>query len=411
MDRKWSQRAEELDGRNPLRRFRQEFEITDQKLIYLDGNSLGRLTLRGHSNLRDAIQEDWGNGLVSSWGKWIDLPSRLGRKIAKLIGAKPHEVIVCDSTSVNLYKLVHAALRARPERTKIVTDRTNFPSDLYVLQGLTNPEDLSQVEGGPSAQFDLALGPETNLLCLTHTLFKSGAVYDMKALTAKAQAAGAWTLWDLSHSVGALPVNLNDAGAELAIGCTYKYLNGGPGAPAFLYVREDLITTLRNPIQGWFGADRAFDFELDYTPRPGIERFQAGTPNILSMIPVEAGVDLLLEAGMEEIRSVSLQMTDFFIEMADEVLTPLGFEVVTPRAHALRGSHVSLRHQDALAIDLALINDAKVIPDFRSPDNLRFGITPLYTTFAELAEAVSRIENIVSRKSFEKYRAVKPAVT
>ena len=324
------------------------------------------------------------------------------------------------STSINLFKLVVAALRYQKGRTHILTDTFNFPSDLYILQGaidlLGNQHDLDlapSADGihGPEADLAQRLDERTALLTLSHTVFKSGFVYDMAGMTAAAHAAGALALWDLSHSAGAVPVDLNGAGVDLAIGCTYKYLNGGPGAPAFLYVRRDLQERLGNPLSGWWGQRRPFDFGLDYQPAAGLRHFLTGTMPIVSLALIEPGVDLLLEAGMEALRAKSIAQTEYLIDLWQAVLAPLGFTLNSPRDAARRGSHVSLGHVEGMRIDLALINDMQVLPDFRSPDNIRLGIAPIYTSFVDIHSAVMRLRQIVVDRLYEKYPAEPPEVT
>ena len=336
------------------------------------------------------------------------------------MGAGPGEVVVGDSTSVNFFKLVMAALVARPGRPAIVTDDLNFPSDLYVLQGavalagpgrrlvrVPSPDGL----GVPLEALAAAITPETALVTLSHTTFKSGSVYDMAAVTALAHRAGALVLWDLSHSVGALPVDLEAAGADLAVGCTYKYLNGGPGAPAFLYVRRALQEALSSPIWGWFGQRGQFDFALDYTPAPGVGRFLAGTPPMLSLAAIEPAVDLLLEAGIERLRTKSVAQTEYLIALWEAWLAPLGVTLNSPRDPARRGSHVSLGHPEGLRIDRALIEEMNVIPDFRYPDNIRLGVAPLYTTFAEINTGLTRLRRVLRERLYEKYPSERPDVT
>jgi kynureninase len=344
----------------------------------------------------------------------------VGAKIARLIGAQPDEVVVADSTSVNFFKLVVAALGARPGRQVVVSDELNFPSDVYLLQGalrlagLDYQLQLLRSADGltiPTAAVAEALSADTALVALTHTAFKSGYVYDMAAVTQAAHAAGALMLWDLSHSVGAMPVDLNGAGVDLAVGCTYKYLNGGPGAPAFLYVRRDLQEQLVNPIWGWFGQRGQFDFKLDYEPAEGVQRFLVGTPPLLSLAAVEPAVDLLLEVGLERLRAKSVAQTDYLIALWEALLKPHGVMLNSPREAAQRGSHVSLRHPEALRIDRALIEDMNVIPDFRAPDNLRLGIAPLYTSFSDIYEAMRRLETVLVERRYEKYSKEKPVVT
>ena len=413
--------AQHLDEQDPLRHFRQRFVIADPDLIYLDGNSLGRLPRATIEQANTLIQRQWGELLIRSWNAgWFDAPERIGAKIARLIGAEPDEVIVADSTSVNLFKLVVAALQEQSGRTGIVTDNLNFPSDLYVLQGviklLGHGHQLTVIPSedditGPVAGLTAALSDQTALLTLTHTVFKSGYIYDMAALTAAAHEAGAMVLWDLSHSVGSVPVDLNGAGADLAIGCTYKYLNGGPGAPAFLYIRRDLQEKLHNPISGWMGQKNMFNFELDYQPASGLRHFLTGTPPVASLAFIEPGVDLLLEAGLDRLRAKSIRQTGYLIDLWAAWLEPLGFSLNSPREARWRGSHVSLGHEEGLRIDLALINDMKVLPDFRYPDNIRLGIAPIYTAFADIHTAMHRLRQVVTDRIYEKYSDMPPTVT
>lgn len=401
--------AQSRDAKNPLGRFRQQFVIGDPELIYLDGNSLGRLSLLAKEALMQAIEEDWGKGLVRSWQKWLPQPTRLGDKIAQIIGAAPGTVAVCDSTSVNLYKLAVAALSLRPARTEILTDTPNFPSDIYLLEGIVkqNPNLKLRVVEDPLAE----VGENTALVLLSHVHFKSGFKFDMVAATEIVQEAGAIMLWDLSHSVGAVQVELEKSGAEFAVGCTYKYLNGGPGSPAFLYVRKDLLSQVESPILGWFGHSRAFDFTTQYQPAEGIERFLAGTPPILSTIAMEATLDMLIEVGMNQIEEVSRQMTEYACEFWRARLSELGVGLASPPNPQERGSHISFSHPNALAIDLALIQEQKVIPDFRTPDNVRFGFTPLYTTFVEIHDGLERMAKVVESGAYLKYLDQVPNVT
>ena len=413
--------ARELDREDELARFRDEFVTDDPDLIYLDGNSLGRLPKRSIARVREVVEKEWGQRLIRGWRDgWFRAPQRVGSKIAQLIGAAADEVSVSDSTSVNFFKLVVAALQARPRRTKIVTDDLNFPSDLYILQGalkLAGSEyrlEIVRSTDGLTVSNDAlakAIDDRTALVTLSHTAFKSGYVYDMPSVTDLAQRAGALMLWDLSHSVGAMPVGLNDAGADLAVGCTYKYVNGGPGAPAFLYVRRDLQESLLNPIWGWFGQKGQFDFELDYRPAPGITRFLAGTPTMLSLAAIEPGVDLLLEAGLDRLRAKSVKQTEYLIGLWEALLQPLGFTLNSPRDANRRGSHVSIGHPDGLRIDRALIEDVNVLPDFRYPDNIRLGIAPIYTSYSEIHEAVVRLCRVMNERLYEKYPTERPEVT
>ena len=413
--------ARELDAQDELARFRDEFVIDDPDLIYLDGNSLGRLPKRSAARAREVVEREWGRRLIRGWNEgWFTAPQRIGAKIAKLVGAEAGEVIVGDSTTINFFKLVMAALRARPGRTKVVTDDLNFPSDLYVLQGalkLMGPEyRLAVIPAGGEQAASMealaeAIDAETALVTLSHTLFKSGCVHDMARVTRMAHREGALILWDLSHSIGALPVALNETQADLAVGCTYKYLNGGPGAPAFLYVRRALQDDLLSPIWGWFGQKGQFDMLPNYDPAPGLTRFLAGTPTLLSLAVVEPSIDLLLEAGLDRLRAKSLKQTEYLIGLWEALLEPLGFSLNSPRDPAMRGSHVSIGHPDALRIDRALIEDVNVLPDFRYPDNIRLGIAPIYTTFAEIHEAVVRLCRVMNERLYEKYPTHRPEVT
>jgi kynureninase len=394
-------KASALDVADPLGHFRDRFVVDD--LIYLDGNSLGRLPKATAERIREVVEQQWGERVICSWGEgWLDLPQRIGDKIGRLIGAKEGETIAADSTSVNFYKLVHAALSATDGRV-VVTNSSNFPSDLYLLQGLGI--EIRQIDSESDEAIAAALDDRTALLTLSHVEFKSGLRHDMKRLTDAAHAVGAKVLWDLSHSVGAVPIDIGEA--DLAVGCTYKYLNGGPGATAFLYVRKDLQEALRSPIQGWFGQQNAFEFGLNYSPAGGIGRFLAGTPPILSLAATEPGIDLLLEAGMDKVGEKAALQTAFLMEVADS----LSLEVITPRNPQRRGSHVAIRHEAAWPIAQALIAEKSVVPDFRTPDVLRLGIAPLYTRYADLAEAMKRIAEVIETRVYHAYSSEIGGVT
>ena len=407
--------AQELDHQDKLAHFRERFVHHDPDLIYLDGNSLGRLPGETAVSLNHLVNQQWGGQLIRGWSDgWIEMPTHIGSKIAQLIGANGDEVIIADSTSVNLFKLALAAVQAQPERHKIITDNLNFPSDLYILQGIQKiiqrPLTLQIIPSadgihGPIDGIAAALDKDAALLTLSHTAFKSGYTYDITAVTQLAHDVGALVLWDLSHSVGVVPIDLNRAKADLAVGCTYKYLNGGPGAPAFLYVQRDLQNRLQNPISGWMGQQNAFNFELTYTPKTGIQQFLTGTPSILALQAIETGIDLLLEAGVAQIRAKSIQQTEYLLALYDEWLAPLAFQLNSPRDPAVRGSHISLGHAAGWQIDQTLIHEMDVLPDFRRPDNLRLGIAPLYTRFVDVRTAVSRLHTVVTQKLYEKYSA------
>jgi kynureninase len=417
--------AHELDAQDELAPFRDEFVIDDPDLVYLDGNSLGRLPKRTVTFMRQAIEQQWGERLIRVWNDgWINTPTELGAKIARLVGAQPDEILVTEATSINLFKLAVAALQAKPDRPKIVSDVFNFPSDLYILQGIINllgrRHCLELIPSADTITIDpaavrAAIDADTALVTLTHVAFKSAFMYDMATITDLAHQAGALTLWDLSHSAGAVPVDLNASGADLAIGCTYKYLNGGPGAPAFLYVRRELQNQLMQPMWGWFAAKNPFAFDLDFIPADGLARYKVGTPPMLSMKAVEPALDILLAAGMERLRAKSLRQTDYLIFLAETWLTPLGFTIGTPNQAEIRGSHVSLRHPEGYRINRVLIEAeapaVKVIPDFREPDNIRLGIAPLYNTFTEIYRALARLREIVEHRLYEQYSARRTQVT
>jgi kynureninase len=332
--------------------------------------------------------------------------------MARLLGAAADEVIMADSTSVNLFKLALASLALRPGRHKIITDNLNFPSDLYILQSvcrlagqdyrLVRIDSPDGIHGQPEALAE-AIDEDTALVALSHTTFKSSFTYDLPAISEIAHRAGALMLWDTSHSVGTRPIELNRAAVDLAIGCSYKYINGGPGGPAFLYVRRDLQPSLLNPISGWMGQHQPFDFSLEYQADKGIRRFLTGTPAIISLAAVEGGIDLLLEAGLERVRQKSLQQTEYLIALWKVALAPLGYHLKTPRDPDQRGSHVTLGHQEGLRIDRALIEQLNVLSDFRPPDNIRLGIAPLYNTYEELFTAVLRLVQVIEDGLFRQY--------
>lgn len=381
-----------LDAADPLRGFRERFVLPDG-IIYLDGNSLGALPKAAIARQRAVVEEEWGSELIRSWNTrgWIEAPQRVGAKIAALIGARPNEVIVADSTTVNLFKLIVAAAALAPERRQLLSESGNFHTDLYVAGGAADLAGLRlDVVGRES--IEAAIGEETNLLLLTHVHFKAGFRFDMAAVTARARAAGALTLWDLSHSAGAVPLQLNRDGAELAVGCGYKYLNGGPGAPAFLYVAEHLQERLLSPLRGWMGHSEPFAFSDDYRPAPGLDRFLAGTPPVLSLAALETGIESFAGADMEAIWAKSIALFDLFAGLVEKHCPTL--DCISPREPERRGSHISFRHPHAFELCQALIADG-VIGDFRAPDVARFGLTPLYLGFEDIWEAVRRMSAIL----------------
>ena len=395
--------AQRLDVDDPLAGFRERFEFADEATIYLDGNSLGRLPKATRERLSGLI-DAWGERLVGGWHDWIDAPQRSGDALAELLGARAGTVLVTDSTTINLYKLVNALLDADPALRVVATDRGNFPTDRYVLEGVARSRGLELVLFEPD---DPVLGPQPEdiprgaLVVLSHVAYRSGALADMATIDPLATV-----IWDLSHSAGAVPVDLDGQGIRYAVGCTYKYLNAGPGAAGYLYVRDP--DALRSPIQGWFGQEDQFAMEQPYAPAPGITRFMAGTPSPLVLAAVEEGVRLTVEAGIGALREKSVAQTELIVALHDEWLAPLGFELGTPRDPTRRGSHVALNHPEAWPICRALIERAKVVPDFRGPDTVRLGVAPLYTRYVDVYDAMARLHDLVGRGE---HRDVDPART
>jgi kynureninase len=414
--------AEALDTADQLAAFRSRFVGTEDdgpdRLIYLDGNSLGRLPRDTPAALARVVEQQWGDGLVGSWGEWIGEATRLGDALAAgVLGAQPGEVLVADSTSVNLYKLLMAGARARPGRDVLVCTADDFPTDRYVVAGVAEargmtvrelPADLDQ--GLDPATLAAALDDRVAVVVLSLVAYRSGALADLAAVTRAVHDAGALVLWDLSHAAGAVPVDLTAAGADLAVGCTYKYLNGGPGAPAFLYVRRDLQEQLRSPIQGWFGQRDQFAMGPVYEPAAGIERFGVGTPPVLAMAAVEVGVRLVAEAGVDRLAAKGQAMTDLIVELGDAWLAPHGVSLASPRDPARRGSHVIFAHPQAWQLTRALI-DRGVVPDFRTPDRVRLGPAPLYTRFVDVWDGMSRFREVLATGAQENYPAERARVT
>mgnify|MGYP002619605108 CR=1 FL=1 len=393
------------DAADPLRGFRARFALPDG-VIYLDGNSLGARPIAVAERVRRAVEQEWGEDLIRSWNTadWIGLPRRVGDKIGRLIGAKAGETVVADSTSINLFKVLAAAVGLRPGRRRIVSQRDNFPTDLYMAQGLAaflgQGHELVLLPDDPDAEtVEAALDAETAVLMLTHVNYRTGRVHDMARLTAAAQAAGAVALWDLAHSAGALPVDLNACNADFAVGCGYKYLNGGPGAPAFVWVAERHQRDFAQPLSGWMGHAAPFVFEPAYRPADGIARYLCGTPPVLAATALEVGVDLMLEADMATIRDKSVALTECFIELLDQRCPRL--ELASPRDPAQRGSQVSVHHDHGYALMQALIARG-VIGDFRAPDIVRFGFTPLYTSYADVWDAVDILVDLIETGTWDK---------
>lgn len=391
----------ECDRQDPLASFRDRFHVPEG-IIYLDGNSLGCLPRATVERMQTVITQEWGQGLIRSWNEadWIGLPQRLGGKLAPLLGAQANEVLITDSTSINLFKLAAAAIKLRPGRHKIITEPGNFPTDRYILQGLSDfmagePELVTL----PLEDIPAALDDDTALVVLTHVHYKTGHRRDMETITGQVQAAGALMLWDLSHTAGAMPVDLNGTGVDMAVGCGYKYLNGGPGAPAFVYVRADHQSDLQQPIYGWFGHAEPFAMSDDYAPHAGLERTLTGTTGVLGASALEVGLDLFADVDMEALRVKSVAMTRQLIEGIESRCADFGFVLASPRTDAERGSQVSFHHPEGYAIMRALI-DRGVIGDFRAPDIVRFGVAPLYLRYQDIADAVDILHDIMRRETW-----------
>ncbi len=385
-----------LDAGDPLAGFRSRFALPPG-IIYLDGNSLGALPAGTASRLDAVIRQEWGDGLIRSWNShdWIGAARRVGDKIAGLIGAKPGEVVVADSTSVNIFKLLMAALGARPGRSVILSEAGNFPTDLYVAQGVVSSMPGLSLKAVAPEGLLAAIDENVAVLLLTHVHYKTGTRHDMAAITRRAHEKGALVIWDLCHSAGAVAVDLAAVDADMAVGCGYKYLNGGPGAPAFLYVAERLQGELTSPVTGWLGHAAPFEFSGDYRPAPGIARFLSGTPPILGLAALEIGVDLMAEAPPAMLFEKSQKLCSLFIDTVDAFAQGHGLEILTPRDRSARGSQVSLRHMQAYPIVQALIAEG-VIGDFRAPDILRFGFAPLYLSYSDVWQAADKLRGILT---------------
>lgn len=404
------------DAADPLAPHRNAFALPDG-VIYLDGNSLGALPRATAARLREVVEREWGEGLIRSWNSagWIDAPRRVGAKIARLVGAQANELICADSTSINLFKVLAGALAlqaARPrvstnERRVILTERSNFPTDLYMAQGLADllggRHELKLVEFDEVAA---AIDERVAVLMLTHVNYRTGAMHDMAALTRRAHDAGALAIWDLAHSAGAVPVDLNAAGADFAVGCGYKYLNGGPGAPAFAFVAERHLAALADrtfaqPLSGWIGHRAPFDFDPDYAPAQGIDRFAVGTPSILALAALDCGVETVLAAGIDALRAKSVALTELFIALVEQRCAGLGLALASPRDAQRRGSQVSFAHEHAWPVMQALIARG-VIGDFRAPDILRFGFAPLYVRFVDVWDAAEALRDILATRAWDR---------
>ncbi|WP_415645035.1 kynureninase [Stackebrandtia soli] len=400
-----------LDAADPLAGYRDLFALDDAELVYLDGNSLGRPPRAVAKAVAELLDGTWRTELVAGWDSWVDLPTIAGDELARsVLGASPGEVLVADSTSANLYKLAAAALAAAtPDRRVLVTDDDNFPTDRYILAGIAEQFGATlrivrtDIDTGVDPEaVAAAVGADTAVVCLSHVAYRSGALADMERISAIARDAGAFTLWDLCHSAGSVPVELNRCGVDLAVGCTYKYLNAGPGAPAFLYVRKDLQSRLRQPMWGWFGQTDQFAMGPEYRPVEDIRRFSVGTPPISGITAVRAALEPTSRAGIGALREKSVALTTYALALIERRLVPLGFRVATPRDPNLRGGHVTIEHAKAWQISQAM-RRAGIVPDYRAPNRVRLGFAPLYNGFGEIARAVEGIADIVASGAYVEF--------
>lgn len=392
-----------LDNDDVLAPFADEFHIPEG-VIYFDGNSLGAMPKAAKARAVEVIEQEWGTDLIKSWNKagWFNLVEKLGDKTATLIGADKGEVIYADATGLNVYKLVAAALEMRPDRKVIVMEGSNFPTDNYMVQGLIKQLDRGhEIRFAEDGEILDAIDDDVASVCITHVHYKTGHLHDMAAITKKAQMHGALAVWDLCHSAGALPVDLNGCNVDMALGCTYKYLNGGPGSQSFMFVAKRHQGIALQPLTGWWGHDAPFGFERDYRPRKDIRQFSTGTEPIVSLAMSEVGLDIFMRADMNEIRKKSLKLCDLFMQLIEERLGGYDFEIVTPREHDRRGSQVSFSSENGFPIMQALIA-AGVIGDFRAPDIMRFGFTPLYVSYVNVWDAVERLVQIMQSGSWDK---------
>ncbi len=387
-----------LDTLDPIKKVREEFALP-KDVIYFDGNSLGPLPKNTIKSLDSVIQREWGNGLIRSWNdeNWINLPRNLGNQIAPLIGAKEGEVIVVDSTSVNLFKVLSSALMLNGNRKIIVSEAVNFPSDLYILEGVNNMFGESYerclIDEGDD-EIEKYIDSSTAVVVLSHINYKTGRITDLNKITTFAHEKGALVVWDISHSVGVLPMNLHDLGVDFAVGCTYKHLNGGPGAPGFLFVHSSLIEKVSQPLTGWLGHIKPFDFEVEYQPANDINKFICGTPPIIAYKAIESGLEIFKDLSIIEIREKSIKLSEMFIQLMQQECTEFGFMLFSPKNSEQRGSQISFLHENAYFIIQALISHG-IIGDYREPNVMRFGISPLYMRFEDVWNAITCLREIM----------------
>ncbi|MBZ9812187.1 kynureninase [Mesorhizobium sp. CA7] len=406
--------VEAMDAADPLRAMRDRF-VLPEDVIYLDGNSLGAASIDAFSEIETAARQEWARDLIRAWNTagWFDMPIELGDQLGRLIGAKPGQTVVCDTTSINIYKVLHAALAMLPERSVIVAEGDSFPTDLYMAEGVasTRPGTVLRLEGTDAPTIEELVDDRVAVILVNHVNYKSGRLRDMAALTRKAHEAGALIVWDLCHTAGALPVDLDGSNADFAIGCTYKYLNGGPGSPAFIYAASRHHRDIRQPLSGWWGHARPFAFEQGYAARTGIRRFLCGTQPVLSMRALKGALDMWNDVDIRAVRRKSVALTDLFIRLVEARCGGFGLELESPRSGAERGSQVSFAHPNGYQVMRALI-ERGVIGDFRAPSTIRFGFTPLYVGYRDVWDAVEVLEDILRTGIWQDARfAVKTTVT
>lgn len=409
--------AAALDRTNPLRDARDQFVIADET-IYFDGNSLGRLPKATMGALHTLISDEWGRNLIRSWPSWIERSVEIADKLGRVaLGVEPGQVTICDSTTINLYKVIDAACELRPGRNTILIEKDNFPTDLYVVQGIAQARGMSveliqsDIDAGISTEgLATLLSSDVAVVLLSHVAYRSGALADMVGITEVVHEAGALMVWDLSHSAGSVTIPLTESGADFAVGCTYKYLNGGPGAPAYLYVRRDLLDSIRQPIWGWFSQQDQFAMDATYSPAPGITKFTTGTPNMLGTTAVGVGLDTIESVGIEAVGQAGQLLTGYALMLAEHWLSALGFAVASPRQASRRGAHLTLHHDAAWQICQAMIARG-VVPDFRTPDRVRLGFAPVTTSFTEIWDGFDVIRQIAESGEYEAFPTERKSVT
>ena len=415
--------AIEKDNNDDLKSFKSRFVNNDNE-IYLDGNSLGKLPVVTENDLISAVKNEWGQNLISSWNdNWLKMSEKINFKMSKLINSDNDEVLVGESTSVNLYKILYCLLDSNQYKKNLVTDCLNFPSDNYIIEGLKDHTEKKEItilnyNNNLSCNIDIlkkSIQENPGIYCLSLVTYKSSFLYPIKELNEFAENNKSIVVWDCSHAIGVVNIDVKDSKTKAAIGCTYKFLNSGPGSPSFLYVSKDILNHLQNPIKGWFGHSKPFDFENKYKPADNINKFNAGTPSVLSLIPVNTGLDLVLEAGIMNIRNKSIELGEYLIKIINIELNKFDVKITSPIESKSRGSHITIQHKEAWKICKLLIeggnNRKRIIPDFRPENNIRLGFSPLYVSFIDLYETVIAIKDILENKEYLKIDDSKPEVT